>query len=127
MACFVCYNSPILGPTVIRTFENPPGPLTGTSPKLKDLVHSVQFSMLLLTDFGSLSDPNLRETRGLVTGTSPKSQIWLIVASFLYYYSLFLVPMAIRMIRGTPGSGYGDHAKTRTFGSFWLVFYAVTQ
>ena len=49
---------------VIRRFEDPGGPLMGTSPKHEDLVHSGQFSMLLLTGFGSLSDLNVRETEG---------------------------------------------------------------
>jgi hypothetical protein len=30
-------------------------------------------------------------------------------------------------IRGTPGSGYGDVVKTRIFGPFWPVFYAITH
>ena len=49
---------------VIRTFEDPWGPLRGISPKLEDLVYSGQFSIQLLTSFGSLSDLNVRETQG---------------------------------------------------------------
>ena len=28
---------------------------------------------------------------------------------------------------GTPGSAYGDLAKTRRFGPFWQVFYGITH
>jgi hypothetical protein len=35
------------------------GPLTGTSAKLIDLVHSGQFSIVLLTDFVSRVDPDV--------------------------------------------------------------------
>jgi hypothetical protein len=76
------------GPGAIRTFREHRGPLTGTSPKLADLVHSGQFSMVLLTDFWSRVDPD----------------VW-----------------------GTPGSAYGDLAKTRRFGPFWPVFYGITN
>jgi hypothetical protein len=64
---------------VVRTFGEARGPVTGTSTKLADLVHSYQLSMLLLPDFGSRGDPN---------------------------------------VRGTPGSAYGDVAKTRRFCPF---------
>jgi hypothetical protein len=73
---------------VVRTFGEARGPVTGTSPKLADFVCSSQFSMLLLTDFGSRCDPN---------------------------------------VRGTPGSAYGDLAKTSRFCLFRLVFYAITH
>jgi hypothetical protein len=36
---------------VVRTFSEARGPVTGTSPKLADLVHSYQFSVLLFTVF----------------------------------------------------------------------------
>jgi hypothetical protein len=35
------------------------GPLTGTSPKLVDLVHSGHCSRVLVTDFGSRVDPDV--------------------------------------------------------------------
>jgi hypothetical protein len=71
-----------------QTFREPGGPLTGISPKLADLVHSSQFSMVLLTDIGSKVDSD---------------------------------------VRGTPGSAYGDLAKTRRFGPFSPVFYGITH
>ena len=40
------------------------GSLTGTSPKLVDLVHSGQFSMVLLTDLGSRVDQDIWGTPG---------------------------------------------------------------
>ena len=45
---------------VILTFEDPCGLVKGASAKLTDLVHCSQFSMILLTDFGSRGDPNVR-------------------------------------------------------------------
>jgi hypothetical protein len=85
-ASSVCYYSLFLGLGGIQTFGEPRGPLTGTSPKLTDLVHSDQFSMLLFTVFGCRGRPN----------------IW-----------------------GCPGSDYGDLTKTRRFGPFLPVFYAI--
>jgi hypothetical protein len=52
------------GRGAIRTFKEHRGPLTGTSPKLVDLVHSGQFSMVLLTDFGSRVGPDIWGTPG---------------------------------------------------------------
>jgi hypothetical protein len=71
---------------VVRTFGEDRGPVTGTSPKLADFVRFSQFSMLLLTDFGTRGD---------------------------------------QIVRGTPGSACGDLAKTRRFGPFLPVFYAI--
>ena len=67
-------------------FGEPWGPVRGTSSKLVELAHYGPFSMLLLTDFGSRGDPN---------------------------------------VRGTPRSAYGDVAKTRRFGTFLPIFYAI--
>jgi hypothetical protein len=67
---------------VDRTFGKARGPVTGTSLKLTDFVRFSQFSVLLLTDFGSRGDP---------------------------------------IVRGTPGSAYGDLAKTRRFCPFLPV------
>jgi hypothetical protein len=79
---------PYFGPGAIRTFREHRNPLTETSPKLIDLVHSGQFSMVLLTDYGFRVDPDVWET---------------------------------------PGSAYGDLAKTRRFGPLWPVFYGITH
>jgi hypothetical protein len=57
---------------VVRTFGEARGPVTGTSPKLADLVHSYLFSMLLLTDFGSRAIQTFREQRGPLMWNSPK-------------------------------------------------------
>ena len=46
------------GSRAIRMFGKLVGPINGTSPKLADLVHSGQFSTLLLTNFGSHDDLN---------------------------------------------------------------------
>ena len=50
------------------------GPLTGTSPKLIDLVHSGQFSMVLLTDFGSRVDPDVWGTPAFAYGDLAKTR-----------------------------------------------------
>ena len=63
-ANFVCYYSLILGPVVIRSFQELRGPVTGNSPKLAVLAYSDQFCMLLVTDFGSGCDPNVLGTSG---------------------------------------------------------------
>ena len=70
LTSFVCYYSLILATGEIGTFRELRGPVTGTSSELAYLVHSGQFSMLLLTDFGYLSGTNVRVLRGPVTGTS---------------------------------------------------------
>jgi hypothetical protein len=47
------------GPEAIRTFREHRGSLTGTSPKLADLVHSSYFCIVLLSGFGSRVDPDV--------------------------------------------------------------------
>ena len=64
LASFVCYYSLILGPVAIRTFWEPWGPITENSSKLAVLAYYDQFSMLLVTDFGSRWDTNLLVTVG---------------------------------------------------------------
>jgi hypothetical protein len=49
------------------------GPLTGTSPKFVDFVHSGQFSMVLLTDFESRVDPDVWGTPGFAHGDLAKT------------------------------------------------------
>ena len=62
LASFLCYYALILGHGAIRMFGEPRGPVTGTSSKLADLIHSDKFSVLLHADFGSRGDPNVRGT-----------------------------------------------------------------
>jgi hypothetical protein len=157
----------IFGPGVIRTFGEARGPVTGTSPKLGDLVHSYQFSMLLLTDFGSWGDPNFQgspgsaygdlaktrrfcpflpvfcdiiqcflvfvvvrtfgKARGPVTGTPPKLEDFV---RFSQFSVLLLTDFGSRgdpIVRGTPGSAYGDLTKNRRFAPFLPVFCAIIQ
>jgi hypothetical protein len=52
------------GPRVIRTFGEHRGPIMGISPKLADLVHFGQFSMVLITDLGPQVYPDFRGTPG---------------------------------------------------------------
>ena len=100
-------------------FGEPRGPVTGTSSKLVDLIHSDQFSVLLPTNFGFRGDPNVRGTPGVqLRGRRKNSHIWSNLTSFLCYYSLILGPGAIRMFGEPQGSGYGDIVNTHSFGRF---------
>ena len=62
MASFPSYYSLILGPGAIPTFGELRGAFMGTSSKLTEFIHSGQFYMLLLTDFGSRGDTNVQVT-----------------------------------------------------------------
>ena len=62
MASFPFYYSLIFGPGAIQTFGEIRGAFMGTSSKLVEFIHSSQFYMLLLTDFGSRGDTNVRVT-----------------------------------------------------------------
>src|SRR4051812_11350500 len=84
----------------------------GTSSKLADLVHFDQFIELLLTDFGSRGDPNVRGTPGVRLGVgSQNSHIWSILTSFLRYYPLILGPGAIRTFGQPRGPVTGTSSK----------------
>ena len=61
-ASFVYYYSHILGPAVIRRFQEPRWLVTWNSSKHAVLAYSGQFCMLLLTHFGFRCDPNVSET-----------------------------------------------------------------
>jgi hypothetical protein len=58
----------------IRMFGKHPGPITGTSPKLVDLVHSGQCSIVLLTDFGSRVDTDVWGIPGFAYGYLAKTR-----------------------------------------------------
>jgi hypothetical protein len=65
------------------------------------------------------------EAREPVTGTSPKLADFVCSSQFSM---LLLTDFGCRgdpNVRGTPGSAYGDLAKTRRFGPFLPVFYAI--
>ena len=72
MDSFLCYYKLILGPVAIQTFGEHRDLLKLTSPKLTDLVHSDQFSMLLFTVLDFCRHQNVRGTRGPITWTSRK-------------------------------------------------------
>ena len=108
----MCYYTLILGPGAVRMFGEPRGPVTGTSSKLVDLIHSDQFSVLLPTNFGFRGDPNVRGTPGVrLRGRRQNSHIWSILASFLCYYSLILGPRAIRTFEEPRGPVTGTSSK----------------
>jgi hypothetical protein len=93
-------------------FGEPRGPVTGTLSKLAYLVHSDQFFELLLIDFGSRGDPNVRGTpRVRLRGPRQNSQFWSILTSFLSYYSLILGPGAIRTFEEPRGMVTGTSSK----------------
>ena len=79
----MCYYPLILGLGAVRMFGEPRGPVTGTSSKLVDLIHSDQFSVLLPTNFGSRVDPNVSGTPGVrLRGPRQNSHLWSILAVF---------------------------------------------
>ena len=103
--------------------------------------------MLLVTDFGFRCDPNVsgtlgcgygelvktlvirmfREHRGPCTGNSSKSEV---LAYSGLFCMLLLTDFGSRYepnVLGTPGSGYVELFKTRSFGLFWVVLYAITH
>ena len=73
-------------------FGVPRGPVTGTSSKLVDLIHSDQFSVLLPTNFGFRGDPNVRGTPGCAYGSviNPRSfgRFWPISWSITHRFGL---------------------------------------
>jgi hypothetical protein len=85
LASFVCYYSLILGPTTIRTFQEPRDPVTGNSSKLAVLIYCGQFCMLFLTDFWSCYDQNVSGTPESGYGELVKLTVGRIPASLLYY------------------------------------------
>jgi len=112
LTSFLCYYPLIFGPGAIRTFGEPRRLVMGTSSKLADFVHSDQFSVLLLIDFGSRGDPNVRGTpRVRLRGPRQNSQFWSILTSFLSYYSLILGPGAIRTYEEPRGPVTGTSSK----------------
>jgi hypothetical protein len=66
------------------------------------------------------------EPRGALTGRSPK----LVVFTYSGQFATLLLTVVGVQRRfehsGNPGSANGEVAKTRCFGLFWLVYYAMT-
>ena len=117
-AQFLCNYSPTFGPWELQTFGEFRGPVMGTSSKLVDLVHSVQFSMLLLTDSGSRGARNVRGTSGTGYGDLVKTRRF---GAPWTVSMLLLIDSGSRgttNIPRTPGTDYGDLVKTRRFGPF---------
>ena len=82
--------------------------------------------MILLTDFGSHCDPNVLETPGSVMRNSSKLAVLLYFGQFCM---LLLIDFGSRCdpnISGTPGSNYVELMKTRNFGLFRPVLYAIS-
>ena len=90
--------------------------------------------MLLVTDFGSCYDWNISGTlwsiltySGQVSGNLSK----LLVLTYSGQVCMLLLTdfgsCCDPNILGTPGSGYGEFVKTRGFGLFRPVLYAITH
>ena len=83
--------------------------------------------MLLLTDFGSRGHPNVRGTLGPVMGTLSK------LAHSVHSGQFSMLLLTNFGFQGDPNipltsrTGYTDIVKTRRFGPFWPVFYAITH
>jgi hypothetical protein len=84
------------------------------------LLERRSFSLPMVTPAGLAAGVHLR-------GPCQNSHIWSILTSFLCYYSLFFGCRGRPKVRGSPGSGYGELAKTRRFGPLFQVFYAITH
>jgi hypothetical protein len=99
----------------------------GTSPKLADLAYYGQFSMLLLTDFGSRDDPNVQGTLWTAYGDLAKTRRFGPFLPIFYAIIHCFRCHGHPNVLGSPGSGYGDLAKTRRLVPFWSFFYAITH
>ena len=69
----------------------------------------------------------IREPRGPVTGNSSKL---IVLVYFGQFCMLLLIDFGSRCdpnVLGTPGSDYVEIMKTRSFGLFWSVLYAITH
>ena len=83
--------------------------------------------MLLVPDFGSRYDPNVSGTPRPVMGKSSKPAVlaysgqfcMLLVTEYGSHYDL--------NVSGTLGFDYGELVRTRSFGLFRLVFYAISH
>ena len=83
--------------------------------------------MLLVIDFGSRCDSNVSGNLGLVTENSSKLAVFAYSGQF---YTLLLTDFGSRCdpnVSGTPGSGYVELVKTRSFCLFRPVLYAITH
>jgi hypothetical protein len=102
-------------------------PLTENSPKLVDFVHSRQFSMVLLTDYGFRVNRDVWETSGSAYGDLAKTRRF---GPFWQFSIAVLTDFGSRVdldVWVTPGFAHGDLAKTHRFGPFWPVFYCITN
>jgi hypothetical protein len=85
---------------VVRTFGEVRGPVMGTSPKLADFIRFSQFSMLLLTDFGTRGDAIVRGTPGSAYGHLAKtSRFCPLLPVFCAIIQCFFVIVIYKKIR----------------------------
>ena len=125
-ASFLCYYSLISGPAAIRTSREPRCPITWNSSKHPVLAYSEYFCMHSLI-FGPAAIRKFREPSGPVTENSSKI---VILAYSRMFCKLLLTDFCSRCdpnVLGTPGSGYGELVKTRTFGLLRPIFYAISH
>ena len=93
-----------LGPGALQAFHELRGPVKGTSSQLVDFVQSVQFSILLPTDFGTRGDTNARGTLGSGYGDLVKN----------HRFALF---WPVSMLLLTDSGSRGDTNVPRTTGT----------
>ena len=99
----------------------------GNSSKLPVLAYFGQFSMQLVTDFGSRCDPDVFETSGSGYRELVKTRtfvlFWLVLHAIAHS---FWIPLRFERF-GNRGVRLRELIKTRSFGLFRPVMYAITH
>ena len=99
----------------------------GNSTKLTLLACSSQFSMLLVTVLGFPAIRMFPEPRGPVTENSLKLAVLAYSCQFCMQLLIDFGSRCDPDVSGTPGSGYGELVKTRSFGLLRTVLYAISH
>ena len=100
-------------------FLEPWGPVTGNSSKLAVLVYCGSFVNYYSLILGPAAIRTFREPRCVVTWNSSKHAV---LAYSGHFCILLVTHFGFRCdpnVFGTPGSGYGELVKTRSFALFW--------
>ena len=108
-------------------FGNPGVRLCGTRENSQFWLISANFVRYYSLILVPVAIPTFREPRGPVTGNWSKL---IVLAYSSRFFMLLLTDFGSHCgpnISGTPGSDYGELVKTRSFGLFWPVLYAITH
>ncbi len=127
LACFVWYYSLILVAAAIRMFWEPRDPVTGNSSKLAVLAYSAEFCKNYSLILRPAAIRTFWEPWGPVTGNSSKLAVLAYSGQFCMLLVTDFGSRCHPNVSGTPGSGEGEIMKTRSFGLFRPVLYAITQ